>query len=48
MAAMAVDRDELFGLLSLPDALVEQVQLVAALQAWTRRGAAGGRAALRR
>ena len=44
MAAIAVDLDGLFGLLRLPDGLIDQVQLVAAVQAWTRRGAAGGRA----
>jgi eukaryotic-like serine/threonine-protein kinase len=36
MAAIAVDRDLLFGLLALQNGLIEQGQLVAAFQAWTR------------
>jgi len=36
MAAIAVDRDLLFGLLALQVGLIEQGQLVAAFQAWTR------------
>jgi serine/threonine-protein kinase len=35
MAAVAVDRDLLFGLLALQNGLIDQVQLVAAFQAWT-------------
>jgi serine/threonine-protein kinase len=33
---MAADRDLLFGLLALQNGLIDQVQLVAAFQAWTR------------
>ena len=36
MAAMAADRDLLFGLLALQNGLIDQGQLVAAFQAWTR------------
>jgi serine/threonine protein kinase/tetratricopeptide (TPR) repeat protein len=36
MAAIAADRDLLFGLLALQNGLIDQVQLVAAFQAWTR------------
>jgi hypothetical protein len=36
MAAIAVELDGLFGLLRLPDGLIDQVQVVAAFQAWTR------------
>ena len=36
MAALAADRDLLFGLLALQNGLIDQVQLVAAFQAWTR------------
>jgi hypothetical protein len=36
MAAIAADRSLLFGLLSLQNGLIDQVQLVAAFQAWTR------------
>jgi serine/threonine-protein kinase len=36
MAAFAADRDLLFGLLALQNGLIDQVQLVAAFQAWTR------------
>ena len=32
----AADRDLLFGLLALQNGLIDQVQLVAAFQAWTR------------
>lgn len=32
----APDRDLLFGLLALQNGLIDQVQLVAAFQAWTR------------
>jgi hypothetical protein len=35
MAAIAADRDLLFGLLALQNGLINQVQLVAAFQAWT-------------
>jgi serine/threonine-protein kinase len=35
MAAMAADHDLLFGLLALQNGLINQVQLVAAFQAWT-------------
>ena len=35
MAAIAVDRNLLFGLLALQNGLINQVQLVAAFQAWT-------------
>src|SRR6516225_5145199 len=35
MAALAADRDLLFGLLALQNGLIDQVQLVAAFQAWT-------------
>jgi tRNA A-37 threonylcarbamoyl transferase component Bud32/polyhydroxyalkanoate synthesis regulator phasin len=35
MAAVAADRDLLFGLLALQNGLINQVQLVAAFQAWT-------------
>src|SRR3954453_19610376 len=44
----APDRDLLFGLLALQNGLIDQVQLVAALQAWTRdktRALAGHRGA---
>src|SRR5947199_9815722 len=33
---MAADRNLLFGLLALQNGLIDQVQLVAAFQAWTR------------
>src|SRR6476620_7372091 len=36
MAAIAAARDLLFGLLALQNGLIDQVQLVAAFQAWTR------------
>ena len=36
MAALAADRNLLFGLLALQNGLIDQVQLVAAFQAWTR------------
>jgi eukaryotic-like serine/threonine-protein kinase len=36
MPAIAADRDLLFGLLALQNGLIDQVQLVAAFQAWTR------------
>ena len=36
MAAIAADRSLLFGLLALQNGLIDQVQLVAAFQAWTR------------
>src|SRR5215469_15382223 len=36
MAAFAAQRDLLFGLLALQNGLIDQVQLVAAFQAWTR------------
>src|SRR3954462_14603443 len=36
MAALTADRDLLFGLLALQNGLIDQVQLVAAFQAWTR------------
>ncbi len=36
MAAIAADHDLLFGLLALQNGLIDQVQLVAAFQAWTR------------
>jgi hypothetical protein len=36
MAALAADRNLLFGLLALQNGLLDQVQLVAAFQAWTR------------
>src|SRR4051794_1922809 len=36
MAALAADRDLLFGLLALQNGLIDQGQLVAAFQAWTR------------
>jgi serine/threonine-protein kinase len=36
MATIAADRDLLFGLLALQNGLIDQVQLVAAFQAWTR------------
>src|SRR3954470_18202464 len=35
MAAIAADRDLLFGLLALQNGLINQGQLVAAFQAWT-------------
>jgi hypothetical protein len=35
MAALAADRNLLFGLLALQNVLINQVQLVAAFQAWT-------------
>ena len=35
MAAIAADRNLLFGLLALQNGLINQVQLVAAFQAWT-------------
>jgi serine/threonine protein kinase len=35
MAAIAAERDMLFGLLALQNGLINQVQLVAAFQAWT-------------
>jgi hypothetical protein len=35
MAAIAPDRDLLFGLLALQNGLIDQIQLVAAFQAWT-------------
>jgi tRNA A-37 threonylcarbamoyl transferase component Bud32 len=35
MAALAADRDLLFGLLALQNGLINQAQLVAAFQAWT-------------
>src|SRR6516165_5005222 len=35
MAALAADRNLLFGLLALQNGLINQVQLVAAFQAWT-------------
>jgi hypothetical protein len=40
MAAIAAERDMLFGLLALQNGLIDQVQLVAAFQAWTRQGPA--------
>ena len=36
MAAIAADHNLLFGLLALQNGLIDQVQLVAAFQAWTR------------
>jgi hypothetical protein len=36
MAAIAADRHLLFGLLALQNGLIDQGQLVAAFQAWTR------------
>ena len=36
MAAIAADRNLLFGLIALQNGLIDQVQLVAAFQAWTR------------
>src|SRR6516162_5441599 len=36
MAAIAADRDLLYGLIALQNGLIDQVQLVAAFQAWTR------------
>src|SRR6516162_10828473 len=36
MAAIAAERDLLFGLLALQNGLIGQVQLVGAFQAWTR------------
>ena len=36
MAAIAAESDLLFGLLALQNGLIDQVQLVAAFQAWTR------------
>src|SRR5262249_41238032 len=39
MAAIAADRDLLFGLLALQNGLIDQAQLVAAFQAWTRNKA---------
>ena len=36
MAALAAERDLLFGLLALQVGLIDQGQLVAAFQAWTR------------
>jgi hypothetical protein len=36
MAAIASDRHLLFGLLALQNGLIDQVQFVAAFQAWTR------------
>jgi hypothetical protein len=39
MAALAADRDLLFGLLALQVGLIDQGQLVAAFQAWTRHRA---------
>src|SRR5262249_56811276 len=36
MAALAAERDLLFGLLALQNGLIDQGQLVAAFQAWTR------------
>src|SRR5262249_4472286 len=36
MAAIAAERNLLFGLLALQNGLIDQVQLVAAFQAWTR------------
>ena len=36
MAATTADRDLLFGLLALQNGLIDQGQLVAAFQAWTR------------
>jgi hypothetical protein len=35
MSAIAADRNLLFGLLALQNGLIDQVQLVAAFQAWT-------------
>jgi len=35
MAAIAADRNLLFGLLALQNGLINQVQIVAAFQAWT-------------
>src|SRR5262249_60970986 len=35
MAAIAADRELLFGLLALQNGLINQAQLVAAFQAWT-------------
>ena len=44
MAAIAADRNLLFGLLALQNGLIDQGQLVAAFQAWTlRQGPAAGR-----
>jgi serine/threonine-protein kinase len=39
MAAITTDRNLLFGLLALQNGLIDQVQLVAAFQAWTRNKA---------
>src|SRR3954452_17614507 len=39
MAALAADYNLLFGLLALQNGLINQVQLVAAFQAWTLDGA---------
>ena len=36
MATPSADRDLLFGLLALQNGLIDQGQLVAAFQAWTR------------
>src|SRR5262249_51929795 len=36
MAAIATDRNLLFGLIALQNGLIDQGQLVAAFQAWTR------------
>ena len=41
MAAIAADRDLLFGLLALQNGLIDQGQLVAAFHAWTRDKARG-------
>ena len=41
MAAIAADRNLLFGLLALQNGLINQVQLVAAFQAWTLDKARG-------
>jgi hypothetical protein len=35
MAALAADRDLLFGLLALQNGLIDQARLVATFQAWT-------------
>ncbi len=36
MAALATQRDLLFGMLALQNGLIDQIQLVGAFQAWTR------------
>ena len=42
MAAIAADRNLLFGLLALQNGLINQAQLVAAFQAWTLEKAGKG------